>query len=124
MMCAMKKGVTGRQALKNMEIDSRMNVTRLVNFGQCSSQMAVIQKRLGSNSVDSSTLTMKLPVLPHDRWLRDWMQNTIVKQIMQRLLKGRAIMMMFIDLKQKNVNQYMANVSKWFHSLTIAEDEV
>ena len=86
--CSRRTGVKGMQALKNMEIDSIMKVCRLVNnFGQCSSQMDVIKRRLGSNNLEALTMTLKLQVLPQDKMLRVWMQNMIVKQIAQKLLK-------------------------------------
>ena len=82
LMCSMRKGGKGMQALKKMEIEFLMKVTRLVsNFGQCSSQMNTIKGRLGSSSLGTLTMALKLPVLPHDRWLRVWMQNMIFKQI-------------------------------------------
>ena len=125
LMCTRRNGIKCVQAWKTMEVDSRMNATRLVNnFGQSYVQFSVIEKRLGSSSLDALTLTVKVLVLPHDRWLSDWMQNTIIKQISQRLLKNRTIMMKFSDLKQKSVKQHMVNVSKWLPSLTIPADEV
>ena len=57
LMCSRIKSVKGMQALQKMEIDFLMKVTRLVNnFGQCSSQMNTIKRRLGSSNLETLTL--------------------------------------------------------------------
>ena len=87
-----RKGMKGVKAMGSMNDEELMQTRRLVyNYGQKSSQMDIVQKRLGVSILDCITLTIKLPVLPNDRHLREWMKNKLIKQFKDQIMKGPSL---------------------------------